>query len=199
MASDTRNIYEVIYWFAYLALVALTAYYVKTSAIKAVEAGRKLNDEQNKDNAKRNLFLTLYSYRGSPASQDFVDGLNRIDILFHGHNEVIDVWHRLYDSMQLPEDEPETDMHRKRWELLRLEMFDKMANVLGYHHLKQVDMMKHYYSKGQEHRDISEWELRDAVANYNKSGFVLFDKMLRNMEAAEQANLEAEPTETPTK
>jgi len=107
-----------------------------------------------------------------------VDALNQIDLLFYANSNVIDIWHRLYDSMQLREGESETDSHKKRWELLRFELFDSMAIDLGYTHLKQVSMMKHYYSKGQEQRDISEWEFRDSAVKYWQVGSDVYQRIM---------------------
>ncbi|MES2373782.1 MAG: DUF6680 family protein [Bacteroidota bacterium] len=187
MTPDTKDTFEVIYWIAYLFLVAITAYYVKTSPIKAVEAGRKLNDEQNRDTAMRNLFLTLYSYRGLPTHPHFVDGLNRIDILFHEHRTVITAWKNLHNSMSLPEGTTETLQNRETWKLLRATLLDEMGTVLGYKGLKQVDMLKYYFP--QKHADYEnfEYDRQEAEVNFHKTAVVLYNKFYTNIIEAEEA------------
>lgn len=182
MSNETKNCIEVIYWVLSFIVLTITAYYVSKAPIEAVKLGRKLNDEQNKDSAKRNLFLTLYSYKGSPAHQYFADALNRIDVLFHENPKVIEAWHTLHNSMELPEGAKETLSDRKKWGLLRVSLLDEMASVLGYTpNLKQVDMMKHYSPQAEEFREVSEWEFRDAALNFYRAGFVVYEQMIQNM------------------
>jgi hypothetical protein len=89
----TKDILEIIYWWISLGILFATVYYIATgprnAAENAVRIGRTLNNEQQKDNAKRNLFLTLFSLRGSPVHYDFVKCLNQIDIVFEDVPEVL--------------------------------------------------------------------------------------------------------------
>jgi hypothetical protein len=95
----TKDYFEVFYWLVSLSILGVTVYWIKTSPIKAVEIGRKLDNEQNKYNAKRNLFLTLFSLRGNPTHYDFVSGLNQIDIVFQDEQKILTAWANLYNSL----------------------------------------------------------------------------------------------------
>jgi len=199
MTPDTKDTYEVIYWAAYLALVAFTAYYVKNAPINAVEAGRKLNAEQNRDSAMRNLFLTLYSYRGLPTHPYFVDGLNRIDILFHDNHKVITAWKTLHNAMSLPEGVTETAQLRDEWKLLRATLLDEMGTVLGYTGLKQVDMLKYYFP--QKHADYENFEYNrhEAEFLYHRTAIDFYGRVNRNMDEVEQEKkVQNDTLETPT-
>ena len=81
-----KDVIEIVYWIVYLLIVAYTAFYIatgpKNAAENAVIIGRELNIQQQKDTAKRSLFLLLFSLRGTPVHYDFVRGLNQIDVVF---------------------------------------------------------------------------------------------------------------------
>ncbi len=76
----TKDYFEITYWLISLGILGFTIYWIAVSPIKAVQIGRQLDNEQNKHNAKLDLFLTLFSLRGNPTSYEFVNGLNQIDI-----------------------------------------------------------------------------------------------------------------------
>ena len=159
-------------------ILIVTIYYIATAPIRAVKAGRKLNDEQRFDFTKRNLFLTLFSYRGSANHVQFVEALNQIDVIFHGVPLVLQSWHKYYDSLQIGENVIETDMHRENWRLLRIDLLSEMANHLGYGSLKQIDMMKHYYSRGQDFRDQSDFDLKMFALEYLRKGTEVFQLLI---------------------
>ena len=136
----TKDIFEIGYWAVSLIILGVTVYWIKISPIKAVETGRKLDNEQNKYNAKRDLFLTLFSLRGNPTSYDFVNGLNQIDIVFEDVPKVMDAWNKLYDSLGQKD---LVDSYRT-WEILRTNLLSEMAQSLGYNKLQQTDIQKNY-------------------------------------------------------
>jgi hypothetical protein len=57
---------SIVFSILNLLILIATVYYIAHSPINAVRIGRTLNNEQQKDNAKRNLFLLLFSLRGIP-------------------------------------------------------------------------------------------------------------------------------------
>jgi len=61
-----------------------------------------------------------------------------------------------------------------------------MANHLGYGFLKQVDMMKYYYSQGQDHRDKLEMDLRESALVYLRTGSAVFGRLNDNLDVQEQ-------------
>jgi hypothetical protein len=94
-----KDWFNIVFLFINAAILCATIYVIRKSPSDAVKIGRQLNDAQLKDNAKINLFFTLFSYRGSPVHRDFVDALNRIDIVFYDTPQVLAAWHKLFDSL----------------------------------------------------------------------------------------------------
>ncbi|SEN24927.1 hypothetical protein SAMN05192574_102905 [Mucilaginibacter gossypiicola] len=172
----TKDNIEIAYWVTSLAILMATVYYIYYAPIKAVKVGRDLNDEQNKDNAKRNLFLTLFAHRGSPVSYPFVNGLNTIDVVFHDTPPVLVAWQKYYDSLhttnQINLDETRT--------LLRVDLLSQMAISLGYGSLKQVDISRNYYPEGHENQNRSEWELRQAAFDFFTKGTEVYEAMIQS-------------------
>ncbi len=170
-----------------LILVA-TVYYIAHAPVNAVRIGRRLNNEQQKDNAKRNLFLTLFAYRGSPIHYDFVNSLNKIDIVFHDTPTVLTAWHNYYNSLQLKEQANAQD----NWRLLRIELLSQMATVLDYPQIKQVDMAKHYFPEGHESQEFDDFLLKKRGIDYLKSGAELHALLIEQIEAKQKEG-ETEP------
>lgn len=165
----TKEWFEIGYYITSVGILTATIYYIangpKNAAIKAVNIGRQLNNEEQKDNAKRTLFLTLFALRGSPLNYDFVRGLNEIDVVFEDIPSVLNAWHIHYDSLQIPNQVNEGQV----WDLQRTEILSAMALSLGYNRIRQTDMIRSYYPKGHEYRDIREIESREAQLAYHKA------------------------------
>ena len=137
---NTKDIFEVGYWVVSLIILGITVYWIKISPIKAVEIGRKLDEEKNKYDSKKELFLTLFSLRGNPTHYDFVSGLNQIDIVFEDVPKVMESWNKLYDSLG----QKDLVDSYKTWEILRTNLLSEMAQHLGYNKLQQTDIQKNY-------------------------------------------------------
>lgn len=162
----TKEYFEIGYYFISTGILFATVYYIATGAKDAVNVGRRLNNEQQKDNAKRNLFLRLFALRGSPVHYDFVRGLNEIDVVFEDTPTVLTAWHRLYDSYRINN---QTD-ENKIWELLRVELLSAMAVHLGYHQIRQTDMIREYYPTGHLNQEKGELELKLAATAFFQTG-----------------------------
>lgn len=160
----TKDIFEIGYWVVSLIILGFTIYWIKISPIKAVETGRKLDNEQNKYNAKRDLFLTLFSLRGNPTHYDFVNGLNQIDIVFEDEENVLVAWQKLFDSLNTKNLTNPTETRN----LLQTDLLSEMAYSLGYQKLKQTAIQKNYTP--QAHADQSD-ENRD----YNHTAKTFFE------------------------
>lgn len=158
-ASSTVGVkdwFNIIFMFVNAAILCATIYVIRKSPSDAIKIGRQLNDAQNKDNAKRELFLTLFSLRGSPLHYDFVRSLNQIDVVFEDSPEVIAAWHTHYDSLQIKGQANEI----QTWELQRTNLLSAMAVSLNYKSIRQTDMLKNYYPEGHENQNISDWQFR---------------------------------------
>ncbi len=159
-----------------LLILIATVYYIAHAPVNAIRIGRTLNNEQQKDNAKRNLFLSLFSVRGNPVHYDFVKGLNQIDIVFEDCQPVLDAWHLHYDSLQIKGQSNE----RKIWDLQRANLFSAMAVHLGYNRIKQTDMIRDYYPEGHENELIDNLDFRNAAVTYLKAGAAAFHLIVEN-------------------
>lgn len=174
MSQENWNIIFGISNIVILGITCLFIYRSLRSPIDAVRVGRQLNNEQQKDNAKRNLFLTLFALRGSPVHYDFVRGLNQIDIVFEDCQPVLDAWHRLYDSLNLPE---QTNAEIN-WGLMRVELLSAMAVHLGYERIRQTDMIREYYPKGHGEQLQDDLAFRMAALKYFQSGNEIFERAI---------------------
>ena len=172
----TKDYLEIAYWTVSLLILTATVYYIYYAPIKAVKIGRQLNDEQNKDTVKRELFLTLFAYRGSPVHYEFVNSLNKIDIVFQDEHLVLNAWAKYYDSLG----QKNITNQEEVWSILRVDLLSEMATSLGYKKLKQVDIMKNYYPVGHDNQNREDWELRQAAKRFLTTGHELYEVLLAN-------------------
>jgi hypothetical protein len=173
---EYKDYLEIGYWAVSLLILSATVFYIYYAPIKAVKVGRQLNDEQNKDTAKRNLFLTLFAYRGSPVHFDFVNNLNKIDIVFQDEPNVLTAWAKYYDSLG----QKNITNQEEVWSILRVDLLSEMAISLGYKKLKQVDIMKNYYPEGHDNQIKEDMELRQAAIKFLKTGKEIHEILISN-------------------
>lgn len=161
-----KDFFEIAYWVVSLGILVVTVYWIATSPIRAVETGRKLDNEQNKYNAKRDLFLTLFSLRGNPTHYDFVSGLNQIDIVFQDEEKVLVAWEKLYESLG------NTNLTNavQTWDLLRTELLSEMAQSLGYQKLKQTSIQRNYSPQAHANQDNENWSYHQTAKTYFETG-----------------------------
>lgn len=172
-----------------IIILIVTVYYIAHAPVNAVRIGRDLNTEQQKDNAKRNLFLTLFSLRGSPVHYDFVRGLHEIDVVFEDTSAVLAAWHKLYDSYQISGQTNENQI----WELLRVELLSAMAVSLGYNQIKQTDIVRQYSPEGHGNLKRMEWEFREAELAFYKSSTAMAHRIMDRFDAQDESTETQEP------
>lgn len=163
---ETKDYFEIIYWIISLLILGFTVYWIAISPIKAVETGRKLDNEQNKYNSKKDLFLKLFSLRGNPTHHSFVNGLNQIDIVFEDSPEVLTAWGKLYDSLN----NNNQNNAVQTWDLLRIELLSEMAQHLGYQKLKQTTIQRNYIPRAHFDSEVSSQTYNQAMKNYYETG-----------------------------
>ena len=96
---------------------------------------------KSKRDAKMNLFLTLMANRKTfPPPFSIVNGLNTIDVVFHKHNSVLNLWHQYYDSLHQKAENVDWEKQNHSY----LDMLTEMARVLDYKNLKQTEIDKFY-------------------------------------------------------
>lgn len=176
------EIIGIVYSTINISILCFTAYYIRHAPVNAVSIGRQLNLEQQKDNAKRNLFLTLFALRGSPLHYDFVKGLNQIDIVFEGNQQVRAAWHKHYN-----------DLHNRGlvdteniWKIGRVEVLSQMAQSLGYSSLKASDILENYYPEGHQYQEQNYFEDNQRYQNYLASSIDMNNLAIASMKAQMQ-------------
>jgi hypothetical protein len=173
-SMGAKDYFEMLFWIINAAILALTVYVIRKSPKDAIKIGRELNEAQQKDNAKRELFFTLFSYKGDPVHQYFVDGLNRIDVVFDDVPKVVEAWHKYYDALC------NTGLINKEeeWRRLRIELLSQMSINLGYQSMNHYNLEKHYTPEGHGFRIEKGWEFWQAQFDYYKSQRELADILI---------------------
>ncbi|MFV5697485.1 DUF6680 family protein [Flavobacterium sp. ZT3R17] len=171
-----KDYFEIVFWIVSLLILCVTALAVYFAPLKAVEIGRKLNDEQNQQKVKSDLFLTLFSLRGSPVAHTFVNALNQIDIVFQDQPKVLIAWGKYYDSLH----QKNLSNQDETWSLLRTELLSEMAHSLGYEKLKQADILKNYYPEGHLNQSREDIEYNQASKRFFETGSDLHEILIEN-------------------
>ena len=172
----TKDKIEIVYWSISLITLIATIYVIYYSPIKAVKIGRQLNDEQNADRIKRELFLRLFALRGKPIHQDFVDGLNQINVVFHDDNEVLTLWKAYFQSLKTKN---EVNQH-ETWERHRTSLLSKMATNLGYKNIDQMDVLENYFPEEHQNQFATNSQMRSAEYNFYLSGNAMHEAVLNS-------------------
>ncbi len=176
----SKETFDTILGIVNILILCITAYFMYRSLrspIDAVKVGRQLNNEEQKDNTKRELFLTLFALRGNPIHFDFVTGLNEIDVVFEDNPAVLSAWHKHFRDLH---DKGLTDP-LKMWEVGRIELLSVMATSLGYNALKQTEIMQHYYPEGHNTQWQDSMDLQEANLIYLKSGVAFHEAVLESL------------------
>ena len=176
VAMTLKDRLEIAFWVVSLLILCVTAYAVYFAPLKAVEIGRKLNDEQNQLKVKSDLFLTLFSLRGTPIAHTFVNALNQIDIVFQDEPKVLLAWNKYYDSLHQQNLANQDDT----WSLLRTELLSEMAYSLGYEKLKQTDILKNYFPEGHANQNNQDFEYNQASKKFFETGSDLHEILIEN-------------------
>ena len=173
-----KDYFEIAYWIISLLILGVTVYWIAISPIKAVETGRKLDEEKNKYEYKKELFLTLFSLRGNPTSYEFVNKLNQIDIVFQDDDKVLDAWNKLFDSLG----QKDLVNQYQTYEILRTNLLSEMAQTLGYKKLKQTDILKNYSPIAHSKDADDYFAHRKAERDFFESGAKLYNMHISSIE-----------------
>lgn len=180
----TKDYFEIGYWVVTLFILCITAYAVYFAPLKAVEIGRKLNDEQNQLKVKSDLFLTLFSLRGNPTHYSFVNGLNQIDIVYQDVPTVLSAWKKLHDSLN----NPNQSNALQNWDLLRVELLSEMAQSLGYQKLKQTEIQRSYSPQAHADQDDENRNYQQVAKKFFETGTNLYSMHIESIQASRNGN-----------
>ncbi len=101
--------------------------------------GIRYQDHKAKKQAQLDLFLTLMANRQkNPISEEWVDALNSIDVVFQNNKKVRAAWKEYLDSLN------EKSSHFDNQNSYKLDLLSEMAEALGYKQLKQTEIDRFY-------------------------------------------------------
>lgn len=101
--------------------------------------GVKYQDRKAKKQAQLELFLTLMANRKkNPISEEWVDALNTIDVVFQDNRSVRNAWRDYLDSLN------QKSAHFENQNSYKLDLLSEMAESLGYKQLKQTEIDRFY-------------------------------------------------------
>jgi hypothetical protein len=88
--------------------------------------------------AKRQLFVALMAHRKAAPTPEWVNALNLIDVIYADDSEVVELWHRLYDTLTTQ------PFNNQQFGHQYINLLSNMARSLGYRSLQQTDIDKFY-------------------------------------------------------
>ncbi|MCQ2336003.1 MAG: hypothetical protein MJ010_02335 [Paludibacteraceae bacterium] len=120
--------------------------------------GYKAQNRQLRIEAKMQLFLKLMAKRNvNYITQEWVDSLNVIEVVFQDNIKVCDAWKDYHNSLNT---KSPTYSQKQAY---KLQLLSEMADVLGYKSLKQTDIANVYHPKylsnSKDIKDATELEL----------------------------------------
>ncbi|ENA1765338.1 hypothetical protein ABF176_002549 [Flavobacterium psychrophilum] len=186
VAMTLKDRFEIAFWVVSLLILCVTALAVYFAPLKAVEIGRKLNDEQNQQKVKSDLFLTLFSLRGNPTAYTFVNALNQIDIVFQDEPSVLAAWNKLFESLN----NVGLINAMETRNLLRTDLLSQMAISLGYQGLKQTDIQKNYSPQAHADESAENWNHQQAEKLFFETGTKMHNIWIENYSATQQPRME---------
>lgn len=114
---------------------------------------------QNKNQIKQEkakIFTTLMSKRYEISSEESVDALNMIDVVFYSSSEVRTAWKNFYDATNLPDSSTKGQIINDK----HLKLLETMADDIGYKNIRWDDIKEYYYPVGLSERKQDEDFLR---------------------------------------
>lgn len=150
-----------------VVLVIITALFSGVVATIVTIWWQKKNQARQ---AKERIFTILMSKRYDIASEESVDALNMIDVIFYSSEEVRTVWKEFNDATNMPESPKKAEKILDK----HLKLLEAMAKDIGYKKIRWEDIKQYYYPVGLSNRKQDENLLRkvqiDAgIAQINES------------------------------
>ena len=114
---------------------------------------------QNKSQIKQEktrIFTTLMSKRYEISSEESVDALNMIDVVFYASPKVRTAWRNFHDATNLPDSSTKGQTINDK----HLKLLETMAEDIGYKNIRWDDIKEYYYPVGLSERKQDEAVLR---------------------------------------
>lgn len=114
---------------------------------------------QNKSHIKQEkvkIFTTLMSKRYEISSEESVDALNMIDVIFYTSPKVRTAWKQFQDAANSPDSPTKAQVINDK----HLKLLEMMAEEIGYRNIRWDDIKEYYYPVGLSERKRDEAVLR---------------------------------------
>lgn len=105
---------------------------------------------------KVHIFTTLMSKRYDITSEDCVEALNMIDVVFYKDTKVRTAWREFKAATDMPESDAKSQIIADK----HLKMLEVMAESIGYKNIRWDDIKQYYYPVGLSDRKRDETILR---------------------------------------
>lgn len=148
----------------------------KSAAAYAEELRRRSELEDQRANARRNVFFTLMQERATTTSIEAVKALNSIDIVFHDSREVREAWSSLFATF-LPNNRLPPHVQSERL----VHLLRTMAAEIGLSESLRVD-------------DFSRIYYPNALAWEEELRTLQRDNALKQLQAGSETAIDATPT-----
>lgn len=107
-------------------------------------------------NERLRIFNVLMSKRYDLPSEENVDAMNLIDVVFHKDTKVRGAWKEFNDATQLPDSPSKEQSIRDK----HLRLLEVMAEAVGYREINWENIKQYYFPKGLSDRKTEEAVLR---------------------------------------
>lgn len=146
--------------------------------IAAVYIGQKLQDREQKRKDRIQIFKILMTSRIFGWTNDSVQAMNLIDVVFADDKDVCDQWKVCFDKMRI-ENPTETDLLKMKTEKEKL--LEKMAKSLGYKNITWESIQNPYIPKGMV-------DLMTQQQTFQNSQSIVMEQMKSLMRAKEKGH-----------
>lgn len=111
----------------------------------------------NKKEKKDNIFSTLMSHRYMIYVKENVDALNRVQVIFYRHKNVIEAYSNFLAEAKRASEQPDTE---NKTNAKYLKLLEEMAKVLHYKKISWDKIEMYYYPKGLSTKFAEEETIR---------------------------------------
>lgn len=138
-------------------------------------------DIKSKKNDRRRMFLRLLSSKSYlNITQEKIEDLNMLPILFRGKKKILEKYYAYYTELSLPENRVDYQ-HR---EMVYLDLLREIGNEVGYKNLDNNTLDTRYIPTAALDEHNFSKEMKEILMKYLQSGNELQEAALKNMKDA---------------
>ena len=121
--------------------------------------------EGEEKRVKREIFEMLMSHRYLICDKENVEALNKIEVVFYRHGDVVEAWKEFIKAA----DEASQNPAKNKTDDCYLKLLEKISKAVGYKKISWTDIKKYYYPQGLSSKIMEETVLRKAQIQQFKS------------------------------